>query len=48
MTKNETEWRKERLQELVDSLENERDILLIYTFAKSLTNKKEVAHRAGE
>ena len=47
MTKNETEWHKERLQELVDGLENERDILPIYRFAKALTSK-EVPPRAGE
>ena len=47
MPENETGRRKERLKELVDGLENERDILLIYTFAKGLTSK-EVPHRAAE
>ena len=47
MPENETERRKERLKELVGSLDNERDNLLIYRFAKALTSK-EVPHRAGE
>ena len=47
MPENETERRKERLKELVNGLDNKRDILLIYTFAKSLTSKEE-PHRAGE
>lgn len=47
MPENETERRKEHLKELVDSLDNGRDILLIYRFAKALTSK-EAAHRAGE
>ena len=47
MPENETERRKEHLKELVDSLDNERDILLIYRSAKALTSK-EVPHRAGK
>ena len=47
MPEIETERRKEPLKELVDSLDNGRDILLIYRFAKALTSK-EVPHRAGE
>ena len=47
MPENETERRKEHLKELVDSLDNGRDILLIYRCAKALTSK-EAAHRAGE
>ena len=35
------------MKELVDSLDNGRDILLIYRFTKALTSK-EVPHRAGE
>ena len=47
MPGNETWRRKEHLKKLVDGLDNERDILLIYRFAKALTSKEE-PHRAGE
>lgn len=38
---------KERLTAAVQALNNEREILLLYAFAKALTNK-EVPHRAAE
>ena len=47
MPENETERRKEHMNELGDSLDNGRYILRIYRFTKALTSK-EVPHRAGE